>query len=166
MARAARYRRDERLWAWLFLGGTWLVIPIFIVVSALSEGAPLEDALLSIGGFLVVSAALFVWARRKTGASWIAVIEDMHLVTRRIAHGQERVSLRVYARTSRGRRVKADVTSEGFEYLHIGDMIEKKAGFNFPDKIRGADDRRICPACGGVYPVIDAACPRCGFDNV
>ena len=166
LSRKARYRRDERLWAWLFLGGTWIAIPTFIVVSARAEGAPLEDALLSVAGFLAVSAALFVWARRRTGAAWTAVVETKRLVVRRDKNGQESVYPRIHARTSRGRRVRAEVTADGFAFLREGDMIMKEAGFNFPVKIGGAGERRICPACGSVYAATDAACRGCGFENV
>jgi hypothetical protein len=166
-ARAARYRRDARLWAWLFLGGLWLVVPAFIVFSSWREGAPLEDALFSVAGFLAVSAALFVWSRRRTESAWTALVEDKRLTERCERDGTRRVGYRVIARTSTGRRLRVEVTPAAFELLQVGDMLVKQAGFEFPDKVRGSADReRICMACGSVYPVADEACPGCGLENI
>lgn len=160
--RAARYRRDAKLWAWLFLGGLWLVVPAFIAFTSWRERASLEDALLSIAGFLAVSGALFAWSRRRTEAAWTGVIEEKASVV-----GRQRTIHRVIARTSRGRRLRVSVTPTAFELLQVGDMVAKLPGFEFPDKIRGSRDRdRICMACGSVYPVADDACPGCGLENI
>lgn len=166
LARMARYRRDERLWAWLFLGGICIVAPLVIVVEAMTDDIPLSDVVASSIGFFVVIGSLFAWSRRKTNAAWEGIVIEKTIVPHDASGRRGRLSYKVVARTAQGHRVAVDVTSAGFDLLKEGDMVVKKAGFNFPDKFRVADKERICMACGGVYSTAEDVCPRCGMENI
>src|SRR5690606_23785866 len=148
------YRRQSRLYAWLFFAA---VIPVVLLVIWLEIGEINEEVLGSLAFFIVVFLALAVGSRRQTTAAWRAVVVDKQ------RSGQGAGGTLVLE-LGRGKHRKLRVSPPLFDYFAPGDAVFKLDGFEWPEKWTPDEGRRVCIACGGVVELAGpmSACPRCG----
>jgi hypothetical protein len=149
-ARAESYHRQRQLWSLLFV---LLLIPIVLVVIWIDVGELNADVLLSLAGFIVVTAILGYFTLRSAAASWQGVLVDQYL---------KGSSLYLIFRTDRGKRVKLPVGSGLAGYFALGDTVVKIKGFDYPEKLYRDGDRQLCVACGRPFPIGEARCSACG----
>src|SRR5690606_1452215 len=148
------YRRQSRLYAWLFFAA---VIPVVLLVIWLEIGELDEEVLGSLAFFIVVFLVLAVGSRRQTTAAWRAVVVDKQ----RSAQGGGGT---LVLELGRGKRRALRVSPPLFDYFAPGDAVFKLDGFEWPEKWTPDEGRRVCIACGGVVELAGpmSACPRCG----
>jgi len=148
------YRRQSRLYAWLFFAA---VIPVVLLVIWLEIGELNEEVLGSLAFFIAVFLALALGSRRRTSAAWRSVVVDKQ------ASEQGAGGVLVLELT-RGKRRKLRVSQALFDYFAPGDAVFKLDGFEWPEKWVPDEGRRVCIACGGVIRLEEpaTACPRCG----
>lgn len=148
------YRRQSRLYAWLFFAA---VIPVVLLVIWLEIGELNEEVLGSLAFFIAVFLALALGSRRRTSAAWRSVVVDKQ------ASEQGAGGVLVLELT-RGKRRKLRVSQALFDYFAPGDAVFKLDGFEWPEKWVPDEGRRVCIACGDVIRLEEpaTACPRCG----
>jgi len=148
-ARAESYHRQRQLWSLLFF---LLLIPVVLAVIWLDVGELNADVLLSLAGFIVVTAVLAYFTLRGAAASGQGVRVEQYLKGR---------SLHLIFRTDRGKRVKLVVRSGLAGYFVFGDTVVKIKGFDYPEKLHRDGDRQLCVACGRLFPLGEAQCTSC-----
>jgi hypothetical protein len=148
------YRRQSRLYAWLFFAA---VIPVVLLVIWLEMGELNDEVLGSLAFFILVFLALALGSRRQTSAAWRAVVVDKQ-PSEQGAGGTLVLALK------HGKQRKLRVSSPLFDYFAPGDAVFKLDGFEWPEKWEPDAGRRACIACGGVIEgeTRTTACPHCG----
>ncbi len=150
-ARAESYNRQRQLWSLLF---SLLLIPVVLAIIWLDVGELNTDVLLSLAGFIVVTAVLAYFTLRSAAASWQGVLVDQYF---------KGSSLYLIFRTDRGKRVKLIVGSRLAGYFTLGDTVVKIKGFDYPEKLHRDGDRQLCVACGGSSPSERRSAPPAGI---
>ncbi len=148
-ARAESYNRQRQLWSLLFF---LLLIPVVLAIIWLDVGELNADVLLSLAGFIVVTAVLAYFTLRGAAASWQGVLVDQYF---------KGSSLYLIFRTDRGKRVKLVVGSGLAGYFALGDAVVKIKGFDYPEKLHRDGDHQLCVACGRLFPLGEAQCTSC-----
>jgi len=133
-ARAESYHRQRQLWSLLFF---LLLIPVVLAVIWLDVGELNADVLLSLAGFIVVTAVLAYFTLRGAAASWQGVLVVQYF------KGSS-----LYLSGLAG-------------YFALGDTVVKIKGFDYPEKLYRDGDRQLCVACGRLFPLGEAQCTSC-----
>ena len=127
-----------------------------------------QDVLSSFAFAALVFFLLAWWSRRATTRSWIGIVEDMvgtQMQVRRTGVRRKQYPATDSPRRSlpgHGRKVTLRLTQELSHYFRPGDSVFKVSGFDWPEKVERDGPKRVCLACGRLYPQGQGRCGRCG----
>lgn len=157
------YGRHSRIYAWGFFA---LLMPLIFGLIWWEMGEINDDVIYSFSFAAAVTFLLACGSRRQTAKSWVGVVEELFLKkvrVRRDGDQHDDISYRPMARIRiENGKMRTERLSQGlFEYFRPGDRIFKISGLEMPEKVTPDGDRRVCLACGNLYPPGAGGCSRC-----
>lgn len=159
-----KYRKKRSRWAFYFF---LFLIPVAFVVIIISVGELSAEVWMALGAFLGVTIILSLFSSRRTSHGWRGRIQDKKIKTLRYRDDSidtgysTRQQCLLEVQTSRGKRVRTEVSGSMYNYFDVGDSIIKIGGFAYPEKINLDGINRGCINCGRVFEEGRELCPTC-----